>query len=99
MILLELKWAHSLVPNLAHLERQHRISHRTPQKVRAKLSRLGLIERVSRLNSRYRGREGWKLSGRFASGLRTLADKLDRWQRSQHPGLREKERLLTHLLE
>ena len=71
-ILLALKWAHRILPSLAHLERPHGTSRRTLQRVRAKLNRLGLIERVSRSNSRYGGQEGWKLSGRFASGLRTL---------------------------
>ena len=71
-VLLALKWANGLVPNLASLERRHGISRRTLQRVRAKLARLGLIEHVSRLNSRYGGQEGWRLSGRFAAALKRL---------------------------
>ena len=39
------------------------------------LSRLGLIEHVSYLNSRYDGRHGWKLSTRFERSLNQLAQK------------------------
>ena len=74
-IFFELKWANSLVPNLAYLERKHNISRRTVQRAMAKLSRLGLIEHVSYLNSRYGGQQGWKLSTRFETALRQLAER------------------------
>jgi hypothetical protein len=48
----ELKWANRMVPNLAYLEKKYHISRRILQRTRAKLSRLGLIEHVSYLNSR-----------------------------------------------
>ena len=98
-ILLELKWAHSIVPNLAQLEQQFRISRRTLQRARAKLARLGLIEHVGRFNSRHGGEEGWKLSGRFSSGLRLLADKMEGWRAAATPSKRERETVLAGLLK
>ena len=74
-ILIELKWADLLMPNMAYLETQHSISRRILQRTRAKLSRLGLIEHVSYLNSRYDGQHGWKLSTRFERALNQLAQK------------------------
>jgi len=98
-ILHELKWTDRLVPNLAYLERRHAISRRTLQRARAKLSRLGLIERVSWMNHRYGGREGWKLSTRFASALRYLADKTQVWAGDKRPERREREHLFVELLD
>jgi len=72
---LELKWANCIVPNLAYIETKYGISRRILQRARAKLSRLGLIEHVSYLNSRYGGQHGWKLSSRFETGLRQLAER------------------------
>ena len=97
-ILLELKHSHRIVPNLAYLEQKHGISRRTLQRTRAKLARLGLIEHVSRLNSRHGGQEGWKLSRRFGSTLRLLADKGQAWQDDLRPDQREKESMLAGLL-
>ncbi|MCK4887441.1 MAG: hypothetical protein KAS96_08645 [Planctomycetes bacterium] len=74
-ILFELKWTDLLIPNLANLEPKYGISRRILQRTRAKLSRLGLIEHVSYLNSRYGGKHGWKLSTRFERALNQLAQK------------------------
>ena len=97
-ILLELKAADALVPSMAHLESKHQISRRTLQRARAKLSRLGLIERVSWMNTRYGGREGWKLSTRFSSGMRRLADTVEAWRKDQRPERTEKDRILVEML-
>ena len=97
-ILHELKWFDRLVPNLAYLETRHDISRRTLQRARAKLSRLGLIERIGWMNSRSGGEEGWKLSTRFASALRCLADKTEIWTGDTRPDRRQRERLLVELL-
>jgi hypothetical protein len=64
-----------MVPNLAYLEEKYGISRRISQRTRAKLSRLGLIEHVSYLSSRYGGQHGWRLSSRFESALKQLAQK------------------------
>jgi len=74
-IFFELKWGDGIVPNLAYLESKHDISRRVLQRTRAKLSRIGVIEHVSYLNSRYGGRHGWKLSSRFETALRQLAER------------------------
>ena len=74
-IFFELKWSDSIVPNLGYLESKYDISRRVLQRARAKLSRIGLIEHVSYLNSRYAGQHGWKLSSRFETGLRQLAER------------------------
>ena len=74
-ILFELKWANFLVPDMANLETKYSISRRILQRTRAKLSRLGVIEHVSYLNSRYGGQHGWKLSTRFERSLKQLAEK------------------------
>ena len=74
-IFFELKWVNGMVPNLAYLEKRYDISRRILQRTRAKLSKLGLIEHVSYLNSRYGGQHGWKLSSRFESALKQLAVK------------------------
>ena len=73
-IFFELKWADRIVPNLAYIETRYDVSRRTLQRTRAKLSRLGLIEHVRYLNSRYGGQHGWKLSSRFEGALRQLAE-------------------------
>ena len=74
-ILFELKWTDLLIPNMGNLENQYDISRRILQRTRSKLSRLGLIEHVSYLNSRYDGQHGWKLSTRFERALNQLAQK------------------------
>lgn len=71
----ELKWADGMVPNLSYLEEKYRISRRILQRTRAKMARLGMIEHISYLNSRYGGQSGWKLSSRFEIALRQLAHK------------------------
>jgi hypothetical protein len=93
----ELKWANSMVPNMAYLERKHGISRRVLQRTRAKLARLGLIEHVRCLTSRYGGQHGWKLSSRFERALRLLADKAASF-RSRRVASREKEEMLVDLV-
>ena len=97
-VFFELKWAQHIVPNTAYMETKYNISRRTLQRTRAKLARLGLIEHISYLNSRYGGQSGWKLSGRFSSALRMLAERLDIWRNNKQASKREKERMLLDLL-
>jgi hypothetical protein len=97
-ILFELKWTDSIEPNLVYIENKYGISRRTLQRTRAKLSRLGLIEHVSYLNSRYGGQSGWKLSTRFSSSLRKLAEYADLWSKEKGAKTQEKERMLMDLL-
>jgi len=97
-ILLALKEADELTPSLTSLEQRHGISRRTLQRTRAKLSRLGLIEHVTWMNTRYGGREGWKLSGRMGTALRFLAARIDRWRNDGRLDRKEKEDALVDLL-
>ena len=97
-ILLALKQAGDIVNSLSFLEQKYNISRRTLQRTRAKLARLGLIEHVSWMNSRYGGRHGWKLSGRMSTALRRLADIIDRWRGDSRPGKCQKEAVLIDLL-
>ena len=97
-ILMELRDAKELVPNLGHLEQRYRISRRTLQRTRAKLARLGLIEHVSWMNSRYGGQQGWKLSGRMSTALRQLADKIDEWRKDDRAERKQKDEMLVGLI-
>lgn len=97
-ILLALKEAGGLVPSLTFLEDKHGISRRTLQRARAKLSRLGLIEYVTWMNSRYGGESGWKLSGRFSSALRRFAEVVDDWKKDRRSERRKKEEMLVNLM-
>ena len=97
-ILLALKATDALMPSLSFLEKEHGISRHTLQRARSKLSRLGLIERITWMNSRYGGQEGWKLSGGFATALRTLARKVDALRSDTAREGLNKERALVDLL-
>lgn len=92
-IFLELKWADFIVPNLSFLEPKYGISRRVLQRTRAKLSRIGLIEHVSYLNSRYGGQQGWKFSSRFETALRQLAERCAVF-RDKATSSQEKDRML-----
>ena len=97
-ILLALKGADEPMPSLSGLQEKHGISRRTLQRTRAKLSRLGLIERVTWMNTRYGDREGWKLSSRMGTALKQLAERIDRWRKDTRPERVEKEQILVGLL-
>lgn len=88
-ILLALKAAEGLVPSLGFLQQEYGISRRTLERTRAKLARVGSIERVSWMNSRYGGQSGWRLSSRMSTALRLLAGKIDEWRSDKR---RERER-------
>jgi len=50
------------------------------------------------MNTRYGGREGWKLSGRMGTALRLLADTIDRWRKDDQPERIVKDEQLVELL-
>ena len=79
-ILLALRAAAGPVGGLADLAARDGISRRTLERTRAKLARLGLIERVTRMHRRYGGQQGWVLSGRLSTTLRQLAERIDVWR-------------------
>ena len=97
-ILLVLRDTGDLRNTLSDLQQRYGISRRTLERTRAKLARLGLIERVSWMNTRYGGREGWKLSSRMSSSLRQLADRIDTWRQETRPQQRQKDNLLVNVL-
>ena len=97
-IFFELKWANSIVPNLANIESKYNVTRRILQRARAKLTRLGLIKHVSYLNSRYGGQCGWKLSTRFERGLRLLAGRCS-MLRAKKPSSKEKDKMLLELAD
>ena len=91
-----LKWAGpGLVPNFDGIAREHGVSRRTLERVRAKLRRLGLIDHVSRFNARHGYREGWVFSSRYENALRQLADKVATLKNTEH-NPREKDELLVN---
>ena len=79
-VLLALKHATGILPSLRFLELQHGISRRTLERTRAKLTRLGLVEHVTWMNSRYSGQHGWRFSraGRRTTG-RSGGRKMSGW--------------------
>jgi hypothetical protein len=95
-IFFELKWADSIVPNLAYIETKYGVTRRILQRARAKLTRIGLIEHVSYLNSRYGGQHGWKLSSRFETALRQLAERCS-MLRDKTASSQEKDKMLLDL--
>ena len=97
-ILLTLRDAEGVRDTLNDLQQRYGISRRTLERTRAKLVRLGIIERVSWMNTRYGGREGWKLSSRMSSSLRQLADRIDAWRQETRPEQRRKDHLLVNVL-
>ena len=98
-ILLALKATSQPIRSLSYLEDRYDISRRTLQRTRAKLSRLGLIEHVTWMNTRHGGREGWKLSSRMSTALRQLAEKIDRWRNDRRPEHILKDEQLVELLK
>ena len=97
-ILVALQVAKQPVPTLPDLEWRFSISRRTLQRTRAKLVRLGLIEHVTWMNSRYGGQEGWRLSAKVSAALRLLAEKIDDWRADTRTERREKDEMLMGVL-
>lgn len=96
-VFFELKWANRMVPTLTYVESKYGVSRRILQRARAKLSRLGLIEHISYLNSRYGGQHGWKLSSRFDASLRQLANKCSLFREKANSS-KEKDQMLVELM-
>lgn len=94
---MRLKWApDSIVSDLARVAHDHGITRRTYERVRAKMRRLGMIDRVSRFNVRHGRREGWILSSRFERSMTQLAEKVSGF-RATATASRDKDTMLVHL--
>lgn len=98
-ILMTLKASKGPLASLKDLEDRYGISRRTLQRTRAKLARLGLIQHITWMNSRYGGQEGWRLSSRFSTALRKLALSVDRWRTEENRARANKEQALAELLK
>lgn len=97
-IVLELRAADHLLPDMAHIEHDYDISRRTLQRARAKLNRLGLIERIGFLSKQSHGEAGWRLSGRFTTSLRFLANTWQDWRAEDDPAHYKKDQALVNLM-
>lgn len=97
-ILMNLKGQSQPVASLSPLEIKFGISRRTLQRVRAKLSQLGLIEHVTWMNRRYAGKSGWLISTRMSRSLKQLADTIDAWRVDTREARATKDDQLVSLL-
>lgn len=97
-ILMLLKVSDGLTPSLSVLESRYRISRRTLQRTRAKLSQLGLIEHHTWMNKRHPGQSGWELSKRMSRALRQLADWIEHWQEDTRPEREAKDDQLAGVI-
>ena len=74
-VFIEMKYsADRFLPSFAFICEKYQISPRVLETVRSKMRRMGLIDHVSRFNSRYGYREGWIFSGRFKKACCRLGD-------------------------
>jgi hypothetical protein len=73
-IFIELKYADDqFLKSLEWIAEKHDLSLRVLEIVRSKMRAMGLIDHVSRFNSKHGYREGWVFSSRFAKGSLLLA--------------------------
>lgn len=73
ILFVEIKWAdEQFVGDLWPAARDHAVTRRVFETVRAKMRRLGIIDHVSRFNKGYGYREGWTLSKRYAQSFKRL---------------------------
>ena len=97
-ILMALKATDRPMSSLVTLETRHGISRRTLERTRAKLARLGLIEHITWMNSRYGGQTGWVLLSRMSTALRQLVNKIDQWRKDDRRERMEKDERLVRVL-
>lgn len=94
-IFVEIKWADGqFLPVLEPIMDKYGLSRRVLETVRAKMRRLGFIDRVSRFNKKYGYREGWVFSNRFTQGLNQLADFSEEFRQCNGPVQEKKDKEL-----
>ena len=94
VIWIRLKWkTEGIVPNLGQMVMSQGVSRRTLERVRAKMRRMGLLEHITRFDSRFGNREGWILSDNFEKGLSLLIQKVGDFKSPEH-GSREQDETL-----
>jgi hypothetical protein len=78
-IWLEIKYADSqFLASTADLTSRYGVSGRTIEIVRAKMSKLGLVKRVSHFSPAFSGQSGWIFSPRFRHSLASFNTFLER---------------------
>ena len=91
-IYLELKWApRQFLGSFGFLFEKYSLSKRVLEKVRAKCRRMGIIDHVSRFNSKHGYREGWIFSNKFRSSIVKLADALNQNRKISEATNKEKD--------
>jgi hypothetical protein len=73
------------------LFRKYGFTKRVLEKVRAKCRRMGIIDHVSRFNSKYGYREGWVFSNRFGRAMVRLGEVFDHNRKLGEGVRRERE--------
>ena len=92
VVLLELKYAENqFLTSFAFVCAKYGISKRVLEKVRAKCRRMGILDHVSRFNSRHGYREGWVFSNRFGWSLVKLADTFNKYRTITEDSSKEKD--------
>jgi len=92
-IFIELKYAdNQFLPSLDWICDKHCISKRLLEIVRSKMRRLGLIDHVSRFNSKHCYREGWTFSTRFTKSVFKLDKYIGLFKTNTKPKQEMKDR-------
>lgn len=92
-LFIELKYADDqFLSNFRHVPAEYGISDRVLQIVRAKMRKLGLIDHVSKFNSKHGYREGWIFSTKFAKALSNLGETVKRYQEEKDGKQEDKDR-------
>ena len=92
-LFIELKYAdYQFLSNFRHVPAEYGISDRVLQIVRAKMRKLGLIDHVSKFNSRYGYREGWVFSTKFTKSLINLGETIKKHQEEKDGKQEDKDR-------
>ena len=97
-IFVDLKWSpDGFLPSLSSVASNVNVSNRVLETVRAKMRRLGVIDHVSKFNSKYGYQEGWILSRRFERSLVNLATSVARLSETTDPRTEERDKLMLSL--
>ena len=100
VIFVELKWSQEKpCPDLESVRKRYGIGQRSFEIVRAKLSRAGIIERISRFSQKDNFKEGWIISSRFSNSLKRLAETFEENRTRTGDKQEEKDRFYLFLTD
>jgi len=92
-IFIELKYApDEFLNNFKHVPEKYGVSERVLEIVRAKMRKLGIIDHVSKFNSKYGYHEGWVFSKKFSKSLNILAETAKKYQEEKDANQEQKDR-------